>query len=50
MRMTIELLSIASIVQGHSDPYFYAFGIEFRRRLGVRMFGNRFAGAGLIES
>jgi hypothetical protein len=32
--MTIELLSIASIVHGYSDPYFYAFGIEFRRRLG----------------
>ena len=34
MRMTIELLSIASIVHGYSDPYFYAFGIEFRRRPG----------------
>jgi hypothetical protein len=34
MRMTIKLLSIASIVHGYSDPYFYAFGIEFRRRPG----------------
>jgi hypothetical protein len=35
--MTIKLLSIASIVHGYSDPYFYAFGIEFRRRLGGKI-------------